>query len=65
MARNQSYQYDELLPSEKIVRVIYRLRGKNVMLDRDIAVLYGVTTKVLKQAVRRNLERFRVISCLF
>ncbi len=37
---------------------IYEIRGQRVMLDRDLAQLYGVETKVLNQAVRRNLERF-------
>ncbi len=37
---------------------MYRLRGHNVLLDADIAVLYGVETKALLRAVRRNLERF-------
>ncbi len=37
---------------------IYVIRGQRVMLDRDLAALYGVETKVLNQAVRRNLERF-------
>jgi hypothetical protein len=43
---------------ERIVRRIYRIRDKRVMLDRDLAGLYGVRTKVLKQAVRRNIKRF-------
>jgi hypothetical protein len=37
---------------------IYEIRGKNVMLDMDLAKLYDVETKVLKQAVRRNIDRF-------
>lgn len=37
---------------------IYELRGQKVMLDRDLAELYGVETKVLKQAVKRNIGRF-------
>ena len=37
---------------------IYEIRGQRVMLDRDLAQMYGVETKVLNQAVRRNLERF-------
>lgn len=37
---------------------IYVIRGKQVIVDRDLAVLYGVETRVLKQAVRRNPERF-------
>lgn len=37
---------------------IHEIRGRRVMLDFDLAALYGVETKVLKQAVRRNIERF-------
>jgi phage regulator Rha-like protein len=37
---------------------IYKIRGRRVMLDRDLAELYGIETRVLKQAVRRNIERF-------
>ena len=37
---------------------IYVIRGKQVMMDRDLAALYGVETRVLKQAVKRNPERF-------
>lgn len=47
-----------LIPVERIERVIYLVRGEKVMLDRDLAALYGVPTKVLKQAVKRNLARF-------
>lgn len=43
---------------EKIEKAIYLIRGEKVMLDRDLAVLYGVGTHVLKQAVRRNKDRF-------
>lgn len=46
------------LPDEVIISKIYLVRGQKVMIDRDLAELYGVKTKVLKQAVRRNLERF-------
>ena len=48
----------DVVPYEQIEGKIYLLRGKKVMLDRDLAVLYGVETKVLNQAVKRNLERF-------
>ena len=44
--------------AEKIERIIYLIRGQKVMLDSDLAELYGVETKVLKRAVRRNRERF-------
>ena len=47
-----------LVPIERIANKIYLIRDKKVMLDRDLAELYGVETKVLKQAVRRNIERF-------
>ena len=47
-----------LLPLELIERSIYMIRGQKVMLDRDLAALYGVETKALKQAVRRNANRF-------
>ena len=47
-----------LIPVERIEKAIYLIRGEKVMLDRDLAALYETTTKVLKQAVRRNLDRF-------
>lgn len=47
-----------LIPSERIEKAIYLIRGEKVMLDRDLAVLYGVETRVLNQAVRRNRDRF-------
>jgi hypothetical protein len=47
-----------LIPIERIEKVIYMIRGEKVMLDRDLAALYGVSTKALKQAVRRNVARF-------
>lgn len=43
---------------EDVVSMIYWIRNEKVMLDRDLAKLYGVETKVLKQAVKRNIERF-------
>ena len=47
-----------LLPQETIESKIFFLRGKKVMLDRDLAVLYDVETKYLKRQVKRNIERF-------
>jgi hypothetical protein len=47
-----------LVPVEKIEKAILLIRGQKVMLDADLAVLYDVETKVLIQAVKRNLERF-------
>lgn len=49
---------DDLIPLEAIERKIFFIRNEKVMLDRDLAELYGVETKVLKQAVRRNISRF-------
>lgn len=43
---------------DRIINKIYLIRGKKVMLDRDLAELYGVETRVLNQAVRRNGKRF-------
>ncbi len=48
----------DLIPQEAIERKIYLIRGHKVMLDRDLARLYGVPTKRLKEQVRRNLRRF-------
>lgn len=48
----------ELIPIEIIEKKIYLIRSHKVMLDRDLAELYGVETRVLNQAVRRNLDRF-------
>lgn len=49
---------NELVPVERIVAKIYRIRDTKVMLDMDLAELYGVETRTLKQAVRRNIKRF-------
>jgi len=49
---------DSLVPVELIEKKIYLIRGHKVMLDSDLAELYGVATKVLLQAVKRNLNRF-------
>src|SRR5690606_40100075 len=43
---------------EEIQNKIFEIRGENVMFDFDLAEIYGVETRVLKQAVRRNMERF-------
>jgi len=48
----------KIVSLELVVSKIFEIRGKRVMLDRDLAVLYGVETRVLNQAVRRNLGRF-------
>ena len=49
---------NNLILSERIESKIYLIRGQKVMLDRDLAELYGVKTKVLIQAVKRNINRF-------
>jgi hypothetical protein len=49
---------DSLIPVERIEQAILWMRGQKVILDADLAVLYGVTTKRLNQQVRRNIERF-------
>ena len=46
------------VPDEIIISKIYFIRGQKVMIDRDLAELYGVETKRLKEAVRRNIARF-------
>ena len=46
------------LAEETIISKIYLVRGQKVMIDRDLAELYGVETKRLKEAVRRNINRF-------
>jgi hypothetical protein len=48
----------ELLPLETIISRIVLLRGQKVLLDADLAALYGVETRRLNEQVRRNLERF-------
>jgi len=49
---------NSMIPAETIQKSIYLVRGQKVMLDRDLAAMYGVATKVLKQAVKRNATRF-------
>ena len=48
----------DLIPVESITDKIFMIRGHKVMLDRDLAELYGVETKRLKEQVRRNISRF-------
>ena len=45
---------------QTIQNKIYEIRGQRVMLDRDLAELYGVETKALNKAVKRNSERFPI-----
>ena len=46
------------VPMDLIEQKIYLVRGQKVMIDADLALLYGVQTKALKQAVKRNIKRF-------
>ena len=48
----------DLIPTERIEQAIFLIRGQKVMLDVDLAKLYGVTTFNLNKAVKRNLDRF-------
>jgi len=49
---------DVIMPDEKIQKTICLIRGHKVILDRDLATMYGVTTKRLNEQVKRNRERF-------
>jgi len=51
-------KHSSLIPAERIEKAIYLIRGQRVMLDRDLAKLYGVPTKAFNQAVKRHAERF-------
>jgi hypothetical protein len=55
---NRSEYAKPIIPKERIEQSIYFIRGDKVMLDADLADLYDVDTRVLVQAVKRNLERF-------
>jgi len=48
----------ELIPTERIERFIFLIRGQKILLDADLALIYGVPTKVLNQGVKRNMRRF-------
>ena len=47
-----------MIPDELVINKIYLVRGQKVMLDRDLAELYQVETRILNQAVQRNIDRF-------
>ena len=56
---NQSFEVQNMhLKQQDIENLIYVIRGTQVMLDSDLAMLYGVETKALNQAVKRNINRF-------
>ena len=48
----------QILPDETIINKIFIIRGHKVMMDRDLAELYGVVTRTLNQSVKRNIKRF-------
>ena len=58
MAKKKKSSQTGLIPQKTIESKILLIRGKKVMLDRDLAVLYDVETKYLKRQVRRNIGRF-------
>ena len=47
-----------LIPVERVENAIIEIRGERIMLDADLAALYGTTTKRLNEQVKRNIERF-------
>jgi hypothetical protein len=55
---NKVLKEKSLIPVERIERSILLIRGHKVMLDADLAALYGVETKRLLQALKRNISRF-------
>ena len=54
---------DQLVVVDNIESLIKVIRGQQVMLDKDLATLYGVETKRLNEQVKRNIKRFQKISC--
>lgn len=58
MKKEIEKQKTSLIPQEVIESKILVIRGKKVMLDRDLALLYEVSTRILNQAVKRNIKRF-------
>ena len=52
-----------MIENLKIENMIYEIRGKYVMLDRDLAKLYNVETRMLNQKVKRNMDRFPIEFC--
>ena len=47
-----------LIPTEEVEKLMLSIRGKNVLLDRDVAALYGVETRIVNQAVKNNPDKF-------
>ena len=65
MKKNESNEVVSLNPltATGIEKIILLIRDKQVLLDRDLATLYGVETRAINQAVQRNLERFPERNC--
>jgi hypothetical protein len=53
----------EIIPAFDIERLIHTIRNQRVILDSDLAQIYGVESRSLNQAVKRNLERFPATFC--
>jgi tRNA A58 N-methylase Trm61 len=58
LLENKSVIKNRTMELEQIKKSILEIRGKKVMLDMDLAIIYEVETRVLKQAFRRNIDRF-------
>lgn len=58
MSKSNHSEIKNLHPEDVLMSRIYLFRDQKVMLDRDLAELYGVETKALNQAVKRNIARF-------
>ena len=58
MEQHEDIERDKVAVQHNIESLIKVIRGKQVMLDRDLAMLYGVETRTLNQAVKRNMDRF-------
>lgn len=56
--KKEAQKTKALVPQEAIEQKIFLIRGKKVMLDKDLAFVYGVETRVFNQAVKRNIKRF-------
>ena len=56
--KNNAPKKKSLIPVERIERLILLIRGQKVILDKELAKLYGVTTSNLNKAVKRNIDRF-------
>ena len=55
---NKNINNESIVPEERIEQLIFIIRNQKVILDSDLAALYGVSVKRLNEAVKRNIERF-------